>query len=240
MKMKKLIIVIFCIMLAVVNRTASAQDYHDGTELKEFIKIAESYRIRPFLTFSVDYGLSDSAYWPAYRERLTGQYKISNGRYWSLIDSTEIVQGGIYNLAIYHDLKMIVVSNPAPIENYTIQVPILDSMFEQSFVDSMHTNEINDSTRQLCIIFKPESPYKLYEIFYDPNTYLIREIKVHQNNLDEEGVGYSILRILFFDVSETIISDDVFNSAKYISRSGGAIIPTSMYSEYEIVINGDF
>lgn len=231
---------LFMPLLGIVSAGHSQEDESDGMELSELIRIATAYRAKPFISFSVDYIYSDSANWPTHLEELKGQYKISNGRFWSMLDSTEVVQGGTYNLAIYHDMKLIVVSNPAVVEDFTLQVPILDSMFEQSFVDSMHTNILSDTTKQLCIIFKEGSPYTLYEIFYNPQTYMIQEVKLHQTNIVEEGEGYGIIRVFFQSYSEELIPDSVFNEAKYVSKSGGTLIPTALYSDYEIIVNGNF
>lgn len=220
--------------------TASGQSVPEGAESQEVIRIAEAFRLHPYLSFNVQFAYSDSATWPVPSEQITGRYKMKEGLYWAELDSTEILQGYNYNIAVYHDLKFIMIAKPSPLNSVVLQVAVLDSVFEENFVDSMHVTEINDSTRKLDIEFKPESPYAYYEVVYDLRSYMIHSIKFHQRGLGEDYPNYGVIEVFFSNYSTAVISDDYFRESKFIFKDGSTFHPQTAYNTYEIMVNGEF
>jgi len=217
---------------------AFCQVVPEGSEIQELIRIGESFRIKPFIAFNIHYAYSDSATWPTPVQEISATYRMSEGRYAAVIDSTELMQGTNFNLVVYHDSKVILVSEKKPVDEGLLQVSALDSLFVANLVDSMEVTTVNDSTRKLEIHFRPEAPFVHYEITYNPTTYLIRKVLYYQRSTGDEVENYSVIEAVFSNYSESPISDTYFMESKFIYRTDTGIMARSPYQDYEVIMNG--
>src|SRR5437868_3403606 len=158
------------------------QQVEKGFELVELMKIAETYKNIDNLSFSINYTYADSARPTTYLEQLSGTSKLSNGKYWSLLDSIEYLQGYQYNLTVYYSDSTVVVADKQEYGNM-MKAPILDSAYTLNFVDSLKINEFDDSTRLVSVFFKTGTPYVRYKLYYDKYQFLIRKMEFYAKNI---------------------------------------------------------
>src|SRR5450755_479234 len=142
-----------------------AQDVVKGLELTEIVNIAETYRQTPSLSFSVLYQYADSTDQNDTLEQMQGTYKIQNGKYWAMIDSTLIVQGNNYNVSVFYNDSVISIADPQQYTNL-MQLPFLDSLFQAQNVDSIRVTLSTDSARTLRMYFNSRSQYTNCQILY--------------------------------------------------------------------------
>lgn len=229
-----------------------AQGVIKGFESGEIINISEAYRRVPDLSFNVDFTYADSAYADSIVEEIPGSYKIHDGHSWTMIDSTEIVQGGSYNVAVFHYDSVIAVSN---IPRYTnvLRLPFLDSLFLAANVDSMNVTDLNDSSRELRMNFDSLSTYRSFLIYYSRNSYLLDSILYFTRSpnlyVDPMDPGCSpdgcpdtttraaIIKIVFSNYSYQIVDDSYFQESKFIYTVGDKIYLKPDYVNFQLMVN---
>jgi hypothetical protein len=216
-----------------------AQSVIKGFEYGEIMNIAEAYRQAPNLSFDLQFNYADSARQDSIVEQINGSYKIQNGMYWAIIDSTEILQGTNYNVSVFHYDSVIAIANPQQYTN-VLQLPFLDSLFRAQNVDSMNVTCPNDSTRNLRMYFNSVSQYSSYIINYDLNTYLIHcityFIKAPAYD-DSSGCGISMIKINFSNYSYQVIDNSYFDESKFIFRQGGQFYVKPAYTNFQLMVN---
>lgn len=239
MKQNKYLLILLLMFFS--GNLVKAQQVQQGYELLEVLKVSEYYRSVPNLSFSVNYTYGDSAYPSSHVEELSGMYKIQDGRFWMSMDSIEYVQGDQFNLTIYYQDSLIAVAertNNTPV----LKLPLLDSLFEAANVDSMKITTLNDSTNSLQIMFKPESYYRGYEMQYDKNHYLIRNVKYYVNDMVDDSThetasGTALIQMSFSGYSESAISKDYFREDKFIDRLKDDFVARPAYTGFKILVN---
>ena len=230
---------------------AHAQSVIKGFEYGEIMNIAEAYRQAPNLSFDLQFNYADSVRQDSIVEQINGSYKLQNGMYWAIIDSTEILQGTNYNVSVFHYDSVIAVANPQRYTN-VLQLPFLDSLFRAQNIDSMNVTNVNDSTRSLRMYFNPASFYSSYVINYDLNTYLMNSITYFvktpayedldgdedSGHLDgDEGSGISMIKIIFSGYSYQVIDNSYFDESKFIYRQGGQFFTKPDYANFQLMVN---
>jgi hypothetical protein len=216
-----------------------SQEVPKGLELLEIMKVSETYRQAPDVSFDMSFTYTDSITPNTILEQLQGSYKIHNGKYWGMIDSIEYLQGNQYNLAIYHKDSMITVNNRQE-QTTVLQIPVMDSLFREANVANMQVTRLNDSTRSLKIVFNPESPYRSYEMQYDLNNFLIRKVKYYlqDNDMGADNPGSSgviCITISFSNYSDTVVSEEYFNESKFVYRQGSELQLRPAYSGFRLI-----
>lgn len=215
-----------------------SQEIPKGFEITEIVKMAEAYRQVPNISFDIYFTYADSAHDDVVLEELKGSYKIHNGNYWGMLDSIEYLQGNQYNLAIFHKDSTITINNR---QEYTavFQIPLLDSVFRESSVSGMQVVRINDSTRSLKILFKPEAYYRSYEIQYDLNTFLIRKVKYYlkdsESGDDPNSSGIVCVAFTFSNYSTESVGEAYFDESKFIRRYGDQIIAQPAFEGFKLI-----
>lgn len=233
--MRHLILLLFASMvLAIASR---AQTVQLGQQLQEIIKINEVYSGLPNLSFNVNFQYRDTLSQPLPDEQLSGQYKITQGRFWAMIDSTELIQGFNYFITVYHGDSAMTVAKPTSISGSVLQLPFLDSLYRQNYVDSMAVIATNDSIRKLTIYFAP-SLGTTYQLFYKSTTYFVDSIKYSFPNTDTVGTSYVTAK--YTGYSTAVIDEQYFLESKFITRDGTSFYLKPNYSSYDLMINGDF
>jgi hypothetical protein len=227
------------ILLAVTTTIAlNAQEVPKGFELLELINIHETYQRYPNLSFDMTYTYADSSNTSNVIEQTQAKFKMQLGRVWSKIDSVEFIQGNMYNVAVYHNDSVMMVSDR--LEQVSIfQLPVLDSIFMETQVDTIMVSRPNDSTRCLVVRFNPSSYYKTYQIHYNPYTYLIRSVIYYLP--DEDGIttcGTIRICIDYGQHCENPIPYSYFDESKFIFSQGAKLFPKAPYDGFDLYING--
>src|SRR4051794_40975437 len=103
-----LLLLIACCLLN--SRSVQAQPA-SNYELTEIYKLAETYKHAPHLSYNLTYTLADSTAPGTALETITGSAKVSQGKYWTMMDSVEFIQGQQYSLTIHHRDSVISVAD---------------------------------------------------------------------------------------------------------------------------------
>lgn len=210
-----------------------------GFEYGEIKNITEAYRQAPNLGFDVQYSFADSARQDSITDVLYARYKMKDGKYWAMIDSTEIIQGHHYLVAIYHYDSVIAVSNAQKYADI-MQLPVMDSLFRVQNIDSMQVTGLNDSLRMLQMYFNPLSQYTGFQITYDKNSYRVHSIRYFiRQPVDDDNPQstVSMVRLDFSNYSAGVIDDDYFREDKFIYKELDTFYTKSPYDHYQLMIN---
>jgi len=216
-----------------------AQGVIKGFEFGEIINISQAYSHVSSLSFDMQINYADSARQDSIVEQIPASYKIQNGMYWAMLDSTEMIQANGYNVSVLHMDSVIIISNPQSPSNM-MQLPIMDSLFRAQNVDSMNVTQINDSTRSLRLYFNPGSRYSAYIFNYDLNTYLLYSITYFIKTPaydDGSGSGVSMVQVLFSNYSTQPVDNSYFQQNKFIYNQGGKFITVPPYTNFQLMVN---
>ena len=238
--MKYFKIYFFLIVYGMCSLQGAAQTVIKGFEFGEIMNIAETYRQMPSLSFNMIFTYSDSLSQDSTMEQLKASYKIQNGKFWALIDSTEMVQGLTYNLSIYHLDSVITISAPQPAAD-VMRLPFLDSLFRAQNIDSMNVTKVNDTTKSLRMYFNPASQYTSCIMQYDLSSFLLRSItyvmKTGGPNNSTNNTSTSTLKISFTNYSFALIDDNYFREDKFIYKQDGQYYGQPPYNNFQLVVN---
>jgi hypothetical protein len=225
---------IFCSVLRL-----SAQTVIKGFEYTEIVNMSDTYRQMPSLSFNLVFSYADSARPDSIQEQLTGSYKIQNGMFWAMIDSTELIQGSNFNISVFHRDSVITIAPTQPAPDL-MQLPFLDSLFRSQNIDSMNVTNVNDSTRSLRMYFNARSQYTSCVIQYDPGSYLFKSVTYNVKTpptADDPGSGISVLKIVFSNYSTQLINEDYFREDKFIYKQGSQFLGQPPYNTFQLVVN---
>ena len=217
----------------------SAQTVIKGFEYTEIVNISNTYSQMPSLSFNMVFSYADSAHPDSIQEQLTGSFKIQNGMFWSMIDSTELLQGSNFNISVFHRDSVITISPAQPAPNL-LQLPFLDSLFRSQNIDSMNVTKVNDSTRNLRMYFNARSQFTSGTMQYDPGSYLLKSVTYNvktPSTPDDPGSGISILKILFSGYSGQLIDANYFREDKFIYKQGTQFLGQPPYNTFQLVVN---
>jgi hypothetical protein len=237
----KTILPYFVLLLISLPFFGTAQEVPKGLEMAEIMKISDAYRTAADLSFDLRFTYADSATANNIEEQLDAHYKIHEGKYWSLVDSVEFLQGGQYNMAVNYRDSVVVVNNRQE-STQVLQLPFLDSLFNEANVASLNVTRINDSTRSLLILFNAGSPYHSYEIQYDVVSYRIRQAKYYLAdvvNSHSSGSGVIAVSMQFSNYNDDVVNETYFNEGKFVYRFAGKIKLQTTYSRFRLVLNGE-
>jgi hypothetical protein len=238
--MKRILLICISVCTTLLPYLSYSQtQVESGFEIQEVLKIAEMYKNVPNLSFNIDYKYTDSVNVDSTLEHLTGYSKISEGRYYTFLDSTEYIQGFQYNLSVFHRDSAIMVNNRQEYSDI-MKFPVLDSLFNSAYVDSMKVFSINETTNTLYLYLSPASPYGDYTLTYDKTNYRIKKIQFFIRHVPtDEGVtsGTAVMTISMTDFTTNAISQDTFWEDKFIYKQGGELLLKPMYSGYQLLDN---
>ncbi len=226
------------LLLIIFSMDVSSQQIVKGFEIPELLKIAEVYRNSPNLSFNINYTYVDSAYPANIIEQYGGSYKIKEGKYWSMLDSMEYIQGNQFNVTVFHKDSIIAVMDRT-VYGSLFQISVLDSVFRAGNVNDINVVELNDSTRSFLVRFNSDAYYNKYEIKYNLNNYRINSVEYHikdyTDSVNTSGVG--IITMTFSNYSESAIDPEIFNEGKFIYREGSLIWARSLYTTFKLIVN---
>lgn len=240
--MKNLLNKYFLLPAMLFSLKSFSQEIPAGFEITELVKISEAYRITTDISYDMTFTYADSARQDTVLEQLQGNYKIHNGKYWGILDSIEYLQSSLYSMVIYHADSTILVNSRqeyAPV----LQIPLMDSIFREANVARMEVSGLNDSTRSLRVIFNPGSYYHSYELQYDLNTFLLRQLKYYLPELDTNDFpgssGIVCITINFSNYSGQAISDTFFNESRFVYEQGGQLLAQPSFTGYQVIVSNN-
>lgn len=235
--------------------SSRGQELPKGLEVGEFYRLSASYSQAPDLSFNVTYTYADSTTPETVEEQLQGSFKIHDGKSWVLLDSVEYVQGGLYNLAVYHRDSMVLVMGRNE-ETQVLSLPLTDSLFREANVVSMSVTMANDSTRCLRVVFNHNSPYRSYEVRYNPTNYRISTIRYYMTDGSNtpsvdlptvagggtgapELSGVTCITMTFSGYDENVVSEEYFRDAKFVYRYGNEIKLQPPYAGFRLMLGNE-
>ncbi len=221
------------LLLAKVSMASQAQPNDGGFLLLEIQKISEVFKNKPNLSCSLTYTYADSLTPGSPIETINGQMKISNNKSWTLLGTTEIIDGSQYNLALYHDDSTMVINNKKSYETI-MRMPFMDTSFQNNSIASFATTPIASPLKQISILFKPGLGYSKYTITFDMQTWETQSIQYFvKDPLLTSGTAVITLTITNYD-AVTPISQDLFNEWKYFHFSNGGFLTNPPYSYFTL------
>jgi len=213
-----------------------------GTEIMEMVMLAETYRLAPDLSFNIQIKYTDSLNTDSVIEQMSGNYKLHGGLYYTYIDSTEIVQGSRYNLRVSHWDSSISVTDRQEYPD-VMNMPVTDSLYWRTYVQSIVTTNINDSVRTLKIRFRPGAIYSSYEVRYNFKTYRMELVKCYMP-ADTPGTdtglfpsGKALITFTFSNYNTAPITGTWFSEDKFIVYQAGKFVPRPAYNGYLVETN---
>lgn len=219
-----------------------AQAIIPGAEIMEMVQLAESYRSAKNLSFNVAIKYTDSLDTGAVIEEMTAAYKLHSGNYYTYIDSTEIVQGGRYSLRVNHTDSVIAIGNRQTYPD-VMNIPVTDTLYWKTFILGRTATQINDSTRNLKITFKPGALYSSYEVRYNFRRYRMEQVKVYMP-ADLPGAdpdlfpsGKALITFTFSGYDTSALDAGWFSEDRYILYQDGQFQPKAPYTGYFIETN---
>lgn len=219
-----------------------SQSILPGTEVMEMLTLAENYRLAPDLSFSIQIKYTDSLNTDSVIEQMSGNYKLHGGLYYTYIDSTEIVQGNRYSVRISHWDSVISIRDRQEYPD-VMNMPVTDTLYWRTFIQSIVATNLNDSVRTLKIRFKPGALYSSYEVKYNFKTHLMEQVKCYMP-ADTPGTdanlfpsGKALITFTFSNYSTTPIAGDWFSESKFVTQQGGQFVPRPDYTGYFIETN---
>lgn len=167
------------------------------------------------------------------------QFEVSKSRFRLVSsDSTEIIQNAMYNLVLRHDQHRAVVSKPVDLFKYISNVNITDASFYQSFVSGMSVTDTG-SYKKLSYSFKTASPYRSYDIVYDPANYRVLVIRYNFNIAGSGNSGSSRMpfqvTITFSNYQTGLFTDSEFSTNGYFIRKQGICNMVAPYTSYQLI-----
>lgn len=167
-------------------------------------------------------------------------YRISKYKYRIVMnDSLEIVQNNLFNLVLYHDRDVAVLSRPVDLTKHLYQANLNDPTFHKLYITGMNVSVVG-SFRKLSYQFKPGSPYGKFDIIYDPSNYRIQKIE-YQVRKDPFSTGQSTsddhfdVNIVFSGYQTGGFDDTVFSTDPYVLRKQGVLNMVAPYSDYQLI-----
>jgi hypothetical protein len=220
---KQFFIAVALLMASIVGKT---QPVPKGTEVQELVSVSEVYANSPSLSFSLHYSYADSLYPNTLLDSSILTCKLSKGKSFTSNSEVEYLQGRDFNVYVSKDDSLIMVTAAQDVKTL-FKAPLLDSTFRKGHVTDMSTWTINDSTRKLCVSFRPESYYVNYIMLYDPRNGFVKSISFCTRNiygmygLPSDHILKTTMTMSGYSTApaEAIL----FNESRYVYRLNGSL-----------------
>jgi hypothetical protein len=232
------------VLLAILLITGNLQAaYHPATDSlfasREMARLQQVLQDTTHLSFTAMFCFEqvDSA---TVRDTMHLSYQVSQYRFHIVIDdSLEVVQNDFYNLALYHDRDMAVLSQPVDLVKYLFNVNVTDTAFYRTYINNITVTDTG-SYRKLSYQFKTGSPFEKYDILYDPASYRIHkilyQIKTHPFAAGPPLSNYRYYaNILFNNYQTGAFGDQVFSTDPYFIQKRGLYNMVAPYTHYELI-----
>ncbi|OQP68406.1 hypothetical protein [Niastella populi] len=154
-------------------------------------------------------------------------------------DSSEFIQSGLYYLLLKHNRQRATLSPPVDVFKYLLQVDIMGASFNKSYVSGMAVADTG-GYKKLSYLFKPESPYRQYDIIYDKTSYLIQAIQYSFNTTGAVAAPAGskmpfTVTISFGNYRVGGFTDSAFLTDSYFIWSKGKAGMVAPYTSYQLI-----
>jgi hypothetical protein len=230
-------ITIALLVLATTGYSGRAMDNPiDTTNLwREFFNLKAVFRDTTHLGFNATIYFADVDTATTY-DTIQIAYKLSNQKYRIEMDSTIIVQNDFYNLAIYNEQDMAVLTRPVEFGVNLFHVKLADPEFGQLHIERLHATD-SAGYRKLSFEFVTESPYTQYDILYDTSNYHISRIdyELKKDPFTPGSTDHYHIQVVCSDYQTGTFNDSAFSTNSYFIRKQGVISLLSPYTSYELI-----
>ena len=228
------------LLLLLIAGNSSAQHFDLAAE--ELQKIRASYSDSGYNSFTIQYQYAMENAPKKIMDTLTAYIKIKGNNYYCKMDKMEFIQNDSVNAAVYHNEKMIVLTNAtASTEKGRLVIDNWDSSFIAANIDSVMRTD-DKTLRNLYFYFMPESYYSYCIITYNKKTYQPQKISYIQSATQNYEAGKSkpngiIITVLFSAYSRAAFKDVTFDYTRFIRKQNNKWTTVATYNSYSVVNN---
>lgn len=238
-------IVLFVLVLLLASACALANDrihargYNplDTSNLwRELAKLEALFRDTTHLSFNATYYLTDVDTTTTH-DTVAISYKVSNQKYKIVLDSTTIVQNDFYQIALFDEQEVAMLTRPVSFGLNLFHLKLTDPQFSQLYIQSLHATD-SSGYRKLSFQFKTGSPYSQYDVVYDTTNYRISRIEYNvKKNIYVPGAPdyYYHINIAFSGYQTGAFTDSVFSMSNYFTRKQGIYALVAPYTSYQLI-----
>ncbi len=230
------------LFLLVTGGWYSAYTQQFSLAVTELQKIQNSYSDSGYNSFKITYQYAKASAPGKILDTLSFYYKIKGNSYYCKVDKIEFLQNDSINVAVYHNEKNIILSNPSvSTDKGRMAIDSWDSSFVASNIDSVYLTD-NTNTRTLSFHFTPESKYSECSITYNSKTFQPQKIiymerssqYIEDENAKPEGI---IITMRFSGVNKSAFDESIFSEKKFLTAQNNKLALSAKYKEYRIVNN---
>ena len=230
------------IVLLLLLFTGNSYTQHFDRAAEELFKIRNSYSDSGYNSFTIQYQYAMETAPKKILDTLTAYIKIKGSNYYCKMDKMEFIQNDSVNAAVYHNEKMIVLTNPTTSpEKGRLVIDNWDSAFIAANIDSVMLSD-KKALRTLHFYFTPESYYSYCIITYNKKTYRPQKINYIQRATQNYEAGKSkpngiIVTVLFSAYSNAAFKDMTFDYTRFIKKQNNKWASVATYNSYSVVNN---
>ena len=197
------------IIIALLVSPVCAQQFAQAvTELQ---KIQNAYSDSGYTSFTVKYQYAREAAPSKILDTLSFFYKMKDKKYYCKTDMIEFMQNDSINVAVYHNEKTLILSNPSvSTEKGRLAIDNWDSAFIAANIDSVYVTE-----NKISYIEKATQHYE-------------------EGQTKPNGI---IITMQFSAFNKSAFSESVFSENKFVKNQNEKWALTSGYQKYNIVNN---
>jgi hypothetical protein len=208
-------------------------------------QLTQHYRKIPLLGFDVEYRYAAEAKPAVYLDSMKGSVKLSGNRYWYQLDSTEVLYGDKYVVAIYPEDKIMYLSKPSSQAAAMNPMALLDSLlFKAPGLQYSLTSSPNQQI--VTVRFEKSSSYKKIDYYINTRTgFLSKMVSTvnaeqlytpeAQSKLSGEKT-FAIVETCFTNYREQALDETVFDTGRYFKKEGQEYITVAPYNIYKIFL----
>ena len=228
------------IIIALLVSPVCAQQFAQAvTELQ---KIQNAYSDSGYTSFTVKYQYAREAAPSKILDTLSFFYKMKDKKYYCKTDMIEFMQNDSINVAVYHNEKTLILSNPSvSTEKGRLAIDNWDSAFIAANIDSVYVTE-NKNIKTIRFHFTPESRYSRCSIAYNSKNFQPLKISYIEKATQHYEEGQTkpngiIITMQFSAFNKSAFSESVFSENKFVKNQNEKWALTSGYQKYNIVNN---
>lgn len=210
--------------------------------ITELQKIQNAYSDSGYNSFTIKYQYSKESAPAKILDTLSFQYKMKGKNYYCSVEKIEFVQNDSINVAVYHNEKTIILSNPAiNTSKGRIAIDNWDSAFVAANIDSVNVSE-NKNARTIKFHFTASSKFSSCSITYSNTTFQPQKISYTERSSQyyEEGQTKQdgiVITMLFSAINKSAFNDAVFSEKKFITTQNSKKGLSSSFQGYNMVNN---
>ncbi|HRP55600.1 hypothetical protein [Agriterribacter sp.] len=222
--------------------TVNSYTQHFDRAAEELFKIRNAYSGSGYNSFTAQYRYAMEDAPGKILDTLTAYIKTKGRYYYCKMDKMEFIQNDSINVAVYHNEKMIVLTNPAAgAEKGRLVIDNWDSSFIAANTDSVMLTD-GKTLRTLYFYFTPGSSYSSGTITYNRKDYRPLKISYTQRATQNHAPGKNkpsgiIITVLFSAHSKAAFKDMTFDHSRFVKKQNNKWATVATYNSYSVVNN---